>query len=156
MLAPLSLADGLLAVQLDDELLAHRDLDVLAEREAPYEALALVRVELDPEGGQLATVQAVLARRIVPALDRALVGEAPRPFQEQLHALSPAEPALRVAISRHRRVPLHPASLGRPAAVVGDRRHVVDRADLQAHRLERPDCRFAPRARSLHEHLDLL
>src|SRR5207245_10378975 len=273
MLAPLSLADGLLAVELDDELLAHRNLVVLAVREAPYDALALVRLkleplrdlapagvhvlvdprqhlrgragphhfanpnqvgghrdlspvhlevsvgdhltpfaaggreaepvddvvesplevleevlardpllplrrgevapelglehpvdplrllllpELDPEGGQLAAVQAVLARRVVPALDRALVGEAPRPLQEQLHALSPAEPALRVAISRHRRVSLHPASLGRPAAVVGDRRHVVDRADLQAHRLERPDGRFAPRARSLPEHLALL
>src|SRR5438105_8550824 len=273
MLAPLSLADGLLAVQLDDELLAHRDLDVLAGREAPHEALELVRVkleplrhlapagvhvlvnprqdlrgregphhianpnqvgghrdlspvhlevsvgdhlppfaaggreaepvddvvesplevleeilardpllplrrgevapelglehpvdplrllllpELDPEGGQLAAVQAVLARRVVPALDRALVGEAPRPLQEQLHAFSPAEPALRVAIARHRRVSLHPASLGLPATVVGDRRHVVDRADLQSHRLERPDGRLAPRARSLHEHLDLL
>src|SRR5438874_10040120 len=48
MLAPLSLADGLLAVELDDELLAHRNLDVLAEREAPYDALALVRVKLEP------------------------------------------------------------------------------------------------------------
>src|SRR5262249_16918338 len=48
-------------------------------------------------------VQTVLPRRIVAAFDRALVGEAARAFQEELHALAPAQTAFRVVVSRHGR-----------------------------------------------------
>src|SRR5712692_6932481 len=39
---------SLLAVQLDDQLFRHRDLNVLAQRQAPHEALALVGIDLEP------------------------------------------------------------------------------------------------------------
>src|SRR5207244_5687877 len=42
---------SLLAVQLDDQLFRHRDLDVFAERQAPHEALALVGIHLEPLWG---------------------------------------------------------------------------------------------------------
>src|SRR5215510_13635958 len=41
---------SLLAVELDDQLLRHRDLDVLAERQAPHVTLAFVGVHLEPLG----------------------------------------------------------------------------------------------------------
>src|SRR5207244_704060 len=140
-----------LAVELDDELLGDRDLDVVAQRQASDDALLLVRIELQPLGhlpaagvdvivdsrlqfrllaqlhaerGQLAAVQSVLARRIVTPLDRALVGEAAGTLQEELHPFASAQPALRVAIPRHGR-PLHPPPLRRAAAVVRYRRHVA-------------------------------
>src|SRR6476659_9558734 len=44
---------------------------------------------------------AMLTGREVPLLDRALLRVAPLPFQEELHAFSPAQPAHRTYISRH-------------------------------------------------------
>src|SRR5215469_8270904 len=52
-------------------------------------------------------------------------------------------------------LPLHPAPLGRAAAIVRNRGDVLDRADLQAGRLERPDGGLPARARTLHEHVNL-
>src|ERR1022692_716037 len=48
-----------------------------------------------------------------------------------------------------------PAPLGRAAAIVRNRCDVLDRADLKAGRLERPDGGLAARARALHEDIDL-
>src|SRR5216110_620889 len=65
---------SLLAVQLDDELLGHRDLDVVAERQAAHEPLFLVGVDLQPLGHLAAArvqviVQARPERRGRPKLD---------------------------------------------------------------------------------------
>src|SRR6478735_3548585 len=48
------------------------------------------------------------------------------------------------------------AALGRAAAVVGLRRHVLDRADLEAGGRQRADRGLAARTRTLHEDVDLL
>src|SRR5262245_57711344 len=50
----------------------------------------------------------------------------------------------------------HPPALARPASIVRDRRHIADRGDLKADRLQRPQRRLAARARPHHldvEHL---
>src|SRR2546430_10559085 len=109
----------------------------------------------DLERRELAAVEAVLARWIVASLDRALVGEAARALEEELHPLTPAEPALRVAVPRHGRL-LHPPPLGRAAPVVRDRRHVADRGDLEPHGLERADGGLPAGPGPTHEDLDLL
>src|SRR6267378_3796218 len=139
-------------------LLGLRPLEVLPELALQHavDALGLLLLaELDAEGGQLAAVEPVLARRVVPALDRALIREAARTLQEQLQALTPAQATLRVTIPRHRRL-LHPPPLRRPAPVVRDRRHVADRGDLEPHGLQRADGGLAAGARPAHEDLDLL
>jgi hypothetical protein len=43
----------------------------------------------------------VLAGSVVATLDRALVLEAAIPFEEELHALPPAEPANRFRMTSH-------------------------------------------------------
>src|SRR5271156_1222790 len=48
--------------------------------------------------------------------------------------------------------PLYAAALGRSAAVVRHRRHVLNRVDVQSRRSQRAHCRFPSRARSLHAH----
>src|SRR3546814_9267552 len=45
-------------------------------------------------------------------------------------------------------------ALRRPAPVVRDRRHVADRGDREAHRLQRAQRRFTARARALHVDLE--
>src|SRR5262249_30145746 len=75
---------------------------------------------------------------------------------KQLHPLAAAQPALGIAISGHPRPPLHPAPLGRAAAVVGDGGDVADGADLEPDRLQRADGRLAPGAGTPHEDLDRL
>src|SRR5580698_11377221 len=62
---------------------------------------------------------------------------------------APVYRAIVVAISSD------PAPLRRTAAVVGYRGHVLDRADLQAGRLQRPDGGLPARARALDEDIDL-
>src|SRR5580698_6996365 len=62
---------------------------------------------------------------------------------------APVYRAIFVAISSD------PAPLRRTAAVVGYRGHVLDRADLQTSRLQRPDGGLPARARALHEDIDL-
>ena len=52
------------------------------------------------------------------------------------------------------RIELDAATLGRPAAVVRDRRDVADQRDLQADDLERAERALAAGARALHEHRD--
>src|SRR5262249_19622277 len=75
----------------------------------------LLLAELHAIRRQLAAVEPVLARRVVPTLDRALVGEATRPLEEELHALAAAQTALGVAVASHA---LTPAA----ASVGGSRR----------------------------------
>src|SRR5687767_10347217 len=53
-------------------------------------------------------------------------------------------------------MPLDPPALARPAAVVRLRRDVLDAGDLEAGSLQGANRRLAPRARTLHEDLDLL
>src|SRR5499426_171153 len=141
-----------------DALLGLGPLEVLAELalEHAVDPLGLLLLpELHAEGGRLAAVEPVLARRIVAPLDRALVGEAARALQEELHAFAAAQPALRVTIPRHSRL-LHPPPLRRAAPVVRNRRDVTDRGDLQPGGLQRADGRLAPRSGPPHEDLDLL
>src|SRR5215510_3568850 len=101
-------------------LLALGPVEVLPELalEHAVDALGLLLLaQLHAEGGELAAVQAVLARRIVAPLDRALVGEAAGAFEEQLHSLAAAQAALRVTVSRHGAAPT-PAA----ASAAGSRR----------------------------------
>src|SRR5262245_29478051 len=85
-------------------LLALRPLEVFAELRLQHavDALGLLLLtQLNAVGRELAAVQTVLSGRIVPALDRALVGEAARALEKQLLTLASAQPALRVVVSRH-------------------------------------------------------
>src|SRR5262249_49181646 len=126
--------------------------------EEPVDPLGLLLLpELLAVGRLLRAPQAVLARRIVPALDGALVREAARPLQEELEPLPPAQPAHRIVVSGQARSScLYPAPLGRPPPIGGNRGHVADAGDLDPPRLERADGRLATRPRTLHEDLDLL
>src|SRR6185503_12991411 len=98
---------------------------------------------------------AVLAGRIAAALERALVGEAARALQEQLHPLTPAEPASGIVINRHA-ILLDAVPLGRAAAVVVDGRDVLDGGDFEPRHLERTDGGLAAGAGTLHPHLHAL
>src|SRR5206468_3117260 len=93
---------------------------------------------------------AVHAGRERPAVDGALGRVAALALQVELGALPAAEAADRAAVVRH----LDPPPLGRAAAVVRDRRHVGDRAHLEARRLQRADRRLAAGARPADEDLD--
>src|SRR5262249_60418661 len=69
----------------------------------PVDTLGLLLLtQLDAVIRELRPGQPVLARRIVPPLDGALVAEAPRALEEQLDAFTPALPAGRRTISRQR------------------------------------------------------
>src|SRR5919198_4254357 len=106
-------------------------LEVLSELtlEHAVDSLGLLLLaKLHAERRELATVETVLARWIVASLDGALVGEAARTLEEELHPLTSAKPA----------------------------RHVADRGDLEAHRLERADRGLTAGPGPTHEDLDLL
>ena len=77
---------------------------------------------------------AMLARCIRTALDRALLGEALGALQEELRSFAPTLPAARPCIATHGS---DSPTLGRTAAVVRNRRHVLDRFDLKARGGER-------------------
>src|SRR3989338_3755758 len=130
-----------------DPLLGLGPLEILAElalEHAVDPLRLLLLAQLHAERRQLAAAEAVLAGRVVAPLDRALVREAACSLEEALLPFTPAQAALRIAIPRHRRL-LHPPPLRRAAPVVRGRRHVADRGDLQAHRLQRSDPRPAGR-----------
>ena len=93
----------------------------------------------------------VLPRRILAALDGALLGQAAGALEEQLGAFAPAEAALWSGVSHGSDPPL----LRRTAAVVRDRGDIADRRHLEAHRGERLDGRLAAAARPLHPHVHL-
>src|SRR4051794_3772516 len=115
-------------------------------------ARLLLLAKLQPVLRLLRAAATVLAGRVGPALDAALVGEAPLALQEELDALATALLALGSSVAGH----LDPPPLPRPHAVVGLRGHVADARDLQSRGLQRADRRLAPRARALHVDLDLL
>src|SRR4051794_12285659 len=85
-----ALAGGLLVVRA--ELLLEQA--VVAARLLLLAQLEQVLALLDPAA-------AVLARRVAPALDRALLGQAPLALEEELHALPAAVPALRSKVTGH-------------------------------------------------------
>src|SRR5439155_23759985 len=141
-----------------DALLALRRLEVpveLALDDAVDPLRLLLLAKLDAVRRQLAAIEPVLPGGIVAALDRALVGEASGPLQEELHTFGSAQTALGVAVSRHRR-PLHPPPLRRAAAVVGDGGDVANGRDLEPDGLQRADGRLASGSGPAHEDLDLL
>src|SRR5213594_687544 len=92
----------------------------------------------------------MLAGRIGAPLHRALLGQTAGALEEQLGPLAPAQLARRSRVAGHRS---DPPFLGRPAPIVRNRRHVADRADLQACGGERLDRGFAPRAGALHAYV---
>src|SRR5205814_4105835 len=89
---------------------------------------------------------AVLAGGVGAPLHGALFRETARALEEELRPLAAAQLAGGTRVARHRS---DPPLLGRPAAVVRDRRDVADRPDLQPRSGERLDRRLATRARSL-------
>src|SRR2546427_5080324 len=91
-----------------------------AELQAVVRCLALARLP-------------VHAGREGAALDGALRRVAALALEIELGALAAAEAADRAAVVRHR---LDASPLGWTAAVVRDRRHVCDRADLETRRLQ--------------------
>src|SRR5439155_13091687 len=138
-----------------DTRLVGRLVEVVAElllEEAVDAARLLLRAQLHAVVRRLALARlAVHAGRERPALDGALGRVAALALQVELGALPAAEAADRAAVVRHR---LNPPPLGRAAAVVRDRRHVGDRAHLEARRLQRADRRLAAGARPADEDLD--
>src|SRR6185436_4000561 len=140
---------------LGERRLAERVPELALEQPVDAACLLLLAQLLAVVGLLDAPALAVLAGRVPAALERALVAEAALALQEQLHALAPAQPAPCIVIDRHA-LPLDPAPLGRPAAVVRDGRHVLDRGDLEPRGLERPDRRLAASARTPDPHLDPL
>src|SRR5262249_47040637 len=118
----------------------------------------LLLAQLDAVPGQPRILLAVLSRRVVAALDGALVGEAFLALQEELLAFPAALPAFRVEISGHVGLSClsDPAPLRRAAAVVRHRRHVGYRRDLEAHGVQRAHRGLASRAGTLDAHLEVL
>src|SRR5262249_37110368 len=114
----------------------------------------LLLAQLDRVLRELGPCLAVLPRRIVAALDRALVGIAALTFQEELQPFPPAQATNGSCVSCHA-CSSDPATLGWPATVVGDRRHVLDDAHVEPRRLQAAQRRLASRARTLHVHLDV-
>src|SRR5262249_26350910 len=98
----------------------------LALEEAVDPLDLLLLAQLDAVAEKLAPPPAVLAGRIVAALDRALVLEAAVPFQEQLHAFAPAEPANRIAIAGQTKYLLDPSFRLRPSSRPGPNRRFTD------------------------------
>src|SRR6266496_3751993 len=68
--------------------------------------------QLHAVGRGLAAAESVLPRRVIAALDGALLGEAARALEKELDPLAPALPAHRDVISRHRVSPYTRRRLG--------------------------------------------
>src|SRR4029453_5508606 len=96
----------------------------------------------------------VLSGWIVATLDGALVGVAALALQEKLQPFSAAEATNGSCVSCHA-VSSDPPPLGRAAAVVGNRRHVLDDAHVEARGLEAAKRGLAASARPLHVDLDV-
>src|SRR5437870_3384837 len=112
----------------------------------------LLRAKLDAVVRRLALARLpVHAGREGAALDGALRRVAALALEVELGALAAAEAADGTAVVSHAS---DSPPLRRAAAVMGDRRHVGDRAHLQARRLQGADRRLAARARPADEHLD--
>jgi len=61
----------------------------------------LLFTKLKTVAEDLGAATAVLARRVVPALDRALILETTIALQKELHTLAPAEPADGIRVTSH-------------------------------------------------------
>ena len=80
--------------------------------------------------GRLAATRgalSVLSRRVRPTLDGALLGETLRALEKELRSFAPTLSAARPNITAH---DLHSPTLGWTAAVMRNRRHVLDGLDL--------------------------
>src|SRR5438270_7868709 len=95
----------------------------------------------------------VLARRVGPPLDAALVRQAALALEEQLLSLAAALLALGARVAGHRS---DPPSLAGAAAVVRLRGYVLDARHFEACSLQRADRGLATGAGSLDVYLDLL
>src|SRR5262249_28441754 len=73
----------------------------LGLEQAVVPARLLLLAQLEQVLGLLDATSAVLARRVAPALDRALLGQAALALQEELHPLAAALLALRRAVAGH-------------------------------------------------------
>src|SRR5882672_1093703 len=124
----------------------------LALHDAVHLLGALHFAQVDAELRQADALRAVHAGRLVLFLDGALGRVAARPLEEQLGPQAAADAALRPDDARNT---LNSPLLPGPAAVVRQRRHVFDHADVQAGRLQRADRALPARAGSLDLHLDL-
>src|SRR5207237_2019751 len=96
---------------------------------------------------------AVLPRRIRTTLDRALLGEALRALQKELRAFPTALTAAWSDVTTH---DLNSPTLWRTAAVVRNRRHVLDRFHLKSSGRERLDRGLAAATGTLHANVDTL
>src|SRR5688500_6483400 len=144
-----------------DELIARRARELVGTVEgalhllfhdAVHAARLLLLAQLQCEVGDLAPALLVHAGRRWALLEGAL-RHALLALQVELHAFAAALATTRTGVTSQ--VPsLDPAPLRWAAAVVRDRRHIGDRRDLEARRLERADRRFAPGARTADEDLD--
>src|SRR5207253_1396855 len=112
----------------------------------------LLRAKLQSIVRRLALARlSVHAGRKRAALDGALRRVAPLSLEVELRALAAAEAADRAAVVGHWS---DSPPLWWAAAVVGDWRHIGDRAHLEPGRLQGADRRLASGARSADEHLD--
>ena len=80
------------ALEVEAELALEQAVDAL-------DLLLLAKLHAVAE--DLGTAAAMLAGRVVAALDRALVLETAVALQKQLHALAPAEPANGIRVTSH-------------------------------------------------------
>src|SRR5689334_3179701 len=95
----------------------------------------------------------MLTRRIRTTLDWAFLGEALRALQKELRSLTPTLLAARPYVPAH---DSDSPTLWRTAAVMRNRRDVLDGFDLETSGCERLNGRFATAARSLYAHVDPL
>src|SRR5437763_11667420 len=106
----------------------------------------LLLTELHRVLGELRSGLAVLARRVVPSLDGALVGVAPFALQEELQTLTPAVPADRSRVSCHALAPHTRRRLGgrQPLCGIGVTSLMTFTENPAACRLRSADSRPAP------------
>src|SRR5690348_427735 len=98
-------------------------------------------------------VLTVLTWRVRTSLDWTLLGEALGALEKELRSFPPTLFAARPHITTH---DLHSPTLGWTAAVMRNRRHVLDGLDLKTGRRERLDGRFTTTARALDANMDSL
>ena len=91
----------------------------------------------------------MLPRRIITALNRALVGKTLFALEEQLFALTAALSALRIEIPCHGGISLNATLFRRAAAIVRHWRHIRNAGYFETHGVQRAHCRLAARAGAL-------
>src|SRR5713226_2180070 len=96
----------------------------------------------------------MLPWRIVAPFNGTLVGVTTLPLQKELKVFSPAKPAHGLCVSSQSfLLVLDASSFRRAAAVVWDRRHILDQANVDSSGLESAQRRFSPRSRTTNKNL---